>query len=99
MLKETLSMCILNFPLIFNEFFAWIKIIMEILLTPDYCCGGGHCGPMPGYFYQCPHCNEETQARTGFELEVGEKLKCSLCKGSVTATQKLSNFKFEFSID
>ena len=72
---------------------------MEITLTPDYCCGGGHCGPMPGYFYKCPHCGEETQARTGFELEAGEKLKCSLCKESITATNQLSKFKFEFALD
>ncbi|WDE96943.1 hypothetical protein PQO03_03080 [Lentisphaera profundi] len=72
---------------------------MEITLTPDYCCGGGHCGPMPGYFYECPHCEVETQARTGYELEEGDELKCCLCKESITATKKKSNFKFEFSID
>ena len=71
---------------------------MEIQLTPDYCCGGGHCGPMPGYFYTCPHCGEETQARTGDELREGDILKCVLCKQEILASKRISPFKFEFSL-
>ena len=71
---------------------------MEITLTPDYCCGGGHCGPMPGYFYECPHCENETQARTGFELQEGDALTCCLCKEKITAIEKKSNFTFIFNL-
>ena len=71
---------------------------MEISLSPDFCCGGGHCGPMPGYFYTCPHCEQETQARTGDELREGESLKCTLCKEEIFATKKLTAFKFEFQL-
>jgi predicted SprT family Zn-dependent metalloprotease len=53
---------------------------------------------MPGYFYICPHCGNETQARTGFELEVGESLTCCLCKGKITAVEKKSKFTFEFDL-
>ena len=67
-------------------------------LTPDYCCGGGHCGPMPGYFFQCPHCDLDTQVRTGFALQVDEHLKCGTCKGKIKATKQLSEFKFEFEL-
>ncbi|MCH2207181.1 MAG: hypothetical protein MK132_15100 [Lentisphaerales bacterium] len=73
--------------------------IVTINLSPDYCCGGGHCGPLPGYFYVCPHCNMDTQCRTGYALQVGEHLSCTFCKGKVKATKQLSEFKFEFEYD
>jgi len=67
-------------------------------LTPDYCCGGGHCGPLPGYFFQCPHCDLDTQARTGYALKIEEHLKCTFCKGKIKATKQLSEFSFEFEL-
>ena len=73
------------------------KII--ITLTPDYCCGGGHCGPLPGYFYQCPHCNMDSQCRTGYPLSLDEHLKCSFCKGPIKAIKQNSEFQFEFEYD
>ena len=71
---------------------------ITLQLTPDYCCGGGHCGPLPGYFYQCPHCDMDAQARTGYALNVAEELKCNTCKGKIKAVKQLSEFQFEFSL-
>ena len=65
-------------------------------LSPDYCCGGGHCGPLPGYFYQCPHCNLDSQCRTGYALAIDEHLSCTFCKGKITAVKQNSEFQFEF---
>lgn len=70
-----------------------------ITLSPDYCCGGGHCGPLPGYFFQCPHCNVDTQCRTGYALQVEEHLSCTFCKGKIKAKKQLSEFQFEFEFD
>jgi DNA-directed RNA polymerase subunit RPC12/RpoP len=71
---------------------------MNIKLTPDYCCGGGHCGPMPGYYYKCPHCNEETSAKSFDSLKVGERLKCTICQGKIEAVTKNDEFDFEFKL-
>jgi hypothetical protein len=71
---------------------------VTINLSPDYCCGGGHCGPLPGYFFQCPHCNVDSQCRTGYPLEINEHLSCTFCKGKVKAVKQLSEFQFEFEL-
>lgn len=52
---------------------------MQINMTEDHCCGGGHCGPLPGYNFKCPLCNEESGCRTGTPLQVGESFKCMSC--------------------
>jgi hypothetical protein len=49
-------------------------------LEPDYCCGGGHCGPLPGYTFQCPSCGKPSGCRTEEPLQVGQSLICFLCK-------------------
>jgi hypothetical protein len=71
---------------------------IEITLTPDYCCGGGHCGPMPGYFYKCPSCNEETSSKSFDHLKVGDSLLCICCGGEIEAVDKISEFVFKFKI-
>jgi hypothetical protein len=71
---------------------------IEITLTPDYCCGGGHCGPMPGYIYKCPYCNEDTNAQTFDYLKVGQGLICAVCKEEMKAVKKISEFVFEFEV-
>jgi hypothetical protein len=68
-------------------------------LSPDYCCGGGHCGPLPGYFYICPHCNLDSQCRTGYPLDVEQNLKCTFCKGQIKAVKQIAEFQFEFEYD
>ena len=72
--------------------------MMQIELSPDYCCGGGHCGPLPGYYFDCPHCELESSCRTGYELQVGGKLTCFTCKGTITATERISEFVFTFDL-
>ena len=71
---------------------------MEIQLAPDFCCGGGHCGPLPGYFYDCPHCEAEANCRTGAELQVGEKLTCFNCRGQIEAKERISQFTYKFEL-
>ncbi len=55
----------------------------SIKMYEDHCCGGGHCGPLPGYEFNCPLCNEETLCRTGYPLKVEQRFKCIKCKGSL----------------
>ena len=69
---------------------------MKIELTPDFCCGGGHCGPLPGYFFVCPDCEQDTNCRTGYELQLGEKLTCFFCKAEFEAKEKFNDYSFEF---
>ena len=68
-----------------------------ITLEEDHCCGGGHCGPVPGYFLQCPRCNEESNPKTFYPLEEGKKLTCTFCHLEIIAIKKLSPTSFEFS--
>jgi hypothetical protein len=72
---------------------------ITINLTPDYCCGGGHCGPLPGYFFVCPHCNRDSKCRTGYPLSVNESLKCRFCKSEIKAVNQIAEFQFEFQYD
>ena len=72
--------------------------MLELKLTPDYCCGGGHCGPMPGYRYKCPHCDKSANCRTYYPLKVGDSLKCNICNGKIEAKNKIEEFKFEFEL-
>ena len=69
---------------------------ITINLTPYYCCGSGCCGPMPGYFFLCPHCKRESQCRTGYPLNVNESLKCRFCKGEIKAVKQIDTFDFQF---
>ena len=67
-----------------------------LLLEPDFCCGGGHCGPLPGYLYVCPGCGQETGCRTGDYLEIGETLTCYLCQRQIRATEQIDEFEYRF---
>ena len=49
-------------------------------MEEDHCCGGGHCGPLPGYEFHCPLCSEDSMCRTGYPLKSGQKFKCINCK-------------------
>ncbi len=69
---------------------------MIINLEVDNCCWGGHCGPVPGYYYKCPICNEETDAKAFFQLKVGDVLKCNTCGGVIEAVEKIDDLTFEF---
>lgn len=63
------------------------------------CCGGGHCGPQPGYFFTCPKCNtEDVIGRTYYPLVEGDKLKCGECGERITVTKKISDTKFTFQL-
>jgi len=68
----------------------------RINLTPDYCCGGGHCGPLPGYYFKCPLCDKDSSARTGSELRPGESLQCFLCKGKIKAITRQGEYTYDF---
>jgi len=71
---------------------------IRLKLSPDFCCGGGHCGPMPGYFFTCPQCGEESSCRTGYELNVGDSLSCFLCKTEFKSVEKHHDFEFNFEL-
>jgi len=49
-------------------------------MSEDYCCGGGHCGPLPGYEFHCPLCHNDSLCRTGYPLKLGQTFKCLKCK-------------------
>lgn len=68
----------------------------RLALEPDYCCGGGHCGPLPGYFFTCPSCGEETACRLGDYLQAGEILTCYLCRREMKAVDQLADFEYTF---
>ena len=51
-----------------------------IQMSEDYCCGGGHCGPLPGYNFNCPACEVDSFCRTGRPLKVEQTFKCLRCK-------------------
>lgn len=68
----------------------------RIEMTEDYCCGGGHCGPLPGYTFQCPACNSHSFCRTGYPLKAGENFKCLRCKTSMEVIS-ISGNVFEVS--
>ena len=72
---------------------------VRISLQPDYCCGGGPCGPMPGYFYKCPFCNEETSFKTKAFLELGDVLSCDVCFKNIKAKKKITPFVFDFTLE
>lgn len=62
----------------------------------DYCCGGGHCGPLPGYEFHCPACDEDSLCRTGYPLKVSQKFKCIKCKQKFSVLEiEAPNFKVE----
>ncbi len=48
-------------------------------MRENYCCGGGHCGILPGYDFICPQCGFDTYAPTGEPLKEGEKFICNHC--------------------
>lgn len=70
---------------------------MMLKMTIDYCCGGGHCGPVPGYEFTCPECGKESACRTGFALKVGQSFACLRCKSiiKVNAIREDSLFEVE----
>ncbi len=66
-------------------------------LEPDYCCGGGHCGPLPGYTFTCPSCGRESACRLGDYLEVGQILTCFLCKREMKAVTQAGDWEYTFT--
>ena len=68
----------------------------SLTLQPDYCCGGGHCGPLPGYFFQCPSCGKPSGCRTGEPLQPGQILTCYLCKRRMRMIRELAEFELVF---
>ena len=73
------------------------KITLELELYN--CCGGGHCGPQPGYMYACPDCKfDDVIGRTGYPLAKGDILKCGECGFVLTVTKKISDTKFTFQL-
>jgi len=71
----------------------------KLSLEPDYCCGGGHCGPLPGYVFDCPSCGKRTGCRLGDYLNVGEILTCYLCKVRIRAIEQTGEFEYIFTYD
>ncbi len=74
---------------------------MEVTLDlePYHCCGGGHCGPLPGYIYNCPKCNEEDViGMTGYPLVKGDILRCGECLHKLKVIKKISDTKFTFKL-
>ena len=80
--------------MLFLNFSFFVNKIIK--LEPDYCCGGGHCGILPGYFYECPYCQEEANMRLGTYLELEQTLQCDYCHKSILAKKKINDFCFEF---
>ena len=66
-------------------------------LEPDYCCGGGHCGPLPGYTFTCPSCGKETGCRLGDVLLPGQILTCFLCQREMKALTQIAEFEYSFA--
>jgi hypothetical protein len=56
------------------------KSTYDLEMHEDYCCGGGHCGPLPGYTFVCPLCDKNSICRTGVPLKEGKNFKCLSCK-------------------
>lgn len=69
---------------------------LHLKLEPDYCCGGGHCGPLPGYLFTCPSCGRPSGSRTGDHLRPGEYLTCYLCKRRLRMVREISLFELVF---
>ena len=72
--------------------------VKKIKLFGDYCCGGGHCGPLPGYFYNCPYCDEETNFKTGNSLKLGEIMECEFCSGLIQVVKQYGEFEMDFEL-
>ncbi len=66
-------------------------------LEPDYCCGGGHCGPLPGYTFTCPSCGKESGCRLGDYLQPTQVLTCFLCQREMRAVDQLGEFEYRFA--
>lgn len=71
----------------------------DLQLEPDYCCGGGHCGPLPGYRFTCPRCEKYSGCRLGDYLEIGQALTCYFCECRMRATKQLGEFEYRFTFD
>ena len=67
-----------------------------LALEPDYCCGGGHCGPLPGYDFRCPSCGKDSADRLGDYLQVGEILTCYFCRRRMRAIERIGDFEYRF---
>ena len=72
---------------------------MIIAVEADYCCGGGHCGPVPGYMYECPACEQSVLCRTGNALRVDDSLTCALCEEEITVVEELDDGTFDFDFE
>lgn len=72
---------------------------MEITLElkPYNCCGGGHCGPLPGYFFICPKCDEDALGKTYYPLEEKDTIRCNMCRHELTVIKKNSDTQFTFT--
>lgn len=67
---------------------------MKLKMTVDFCCGGGHCGPIPGYDFECPKCKKFSGCRTGEALEKGDVFKCAYCEDKFEVQQVLEDSYF-----
>ena len=72
---------------------------MIIDVEIDYCCGGGHCGPVPGYIYECPVCEKSTLCKTGNSLKIDDSLTCNFCKEEITVVEELDDGTFDFDFE
>lgn len=70
---------------------------MKLKMTEDHCCGGGHCGPVPGYDFHCPFCDKDTGCRTGTALKEGRTFKCMSCRKAMIVDEVLEVPYFEVS--
>ena len=64
----------------------------------NHCCGGGHCGPLPGYDFNCPQCHKEAYAPTGEPLKPKDLFSCSQCQSEFEVIGELSDNYFEVSL-
>lgn len=72
---------------------------MKIQMYENYCCGGGHCGVLPGYDFKCPECSRDSYAQTGEPLYVLDEFSCSSCGTSFQVTRVLSDNHFEIAFN
>jgi hypothetical protein len=70
------------------------KNTYDLEMNEDYCCGGGHCGPLPGYTFACPLCEKDSICRTGVPLKEGKKFKCLSCKEQFTVVTLVNKNNF-----
>ena len=71
---------------------------MQIEMYENYCCGGGHCGPLPGYDFACPQCGLDSYAQTGEPLNVRDTFSCVLCQANFQVLRTRGDNDFEVQL-